>query len=274
MLMSPRWPSLLLHPCALMAWPRLWLLLFSTTAVARRRKQPRGGWSGKVGSGLETERCTIPRIDAAELAEGELRRRIGPEAQMPAIIAGAFSPAADPAWANWSKASLLRRSGEAVLRTGASEQIGFAGVAIAEQPVKELLGGGKGEGETFLAFDREFLDATGAEYAPEPPTWLAEAVPNRERLLSLGAAGAGLIYHTHGAAYIVVAFGAKRWFLQPPSWRIVSAWRKISSLQYARDIHPHLPEDQSPMECVQRPGEIVCKSALLCFESLSRLQCH
>ena len=68
----------------------------------------------------------------------------GPEAQMPAIIAGAFPPAADPAWANWSKASLLRRSGEAVLRTGASAQIGFAGVAIAEQPVKELRGGGEG----------------------------------------------------------------------------------------------------------------------------------
>ena len=102
-------------------------------------------------------------------------------------------------------------------------------------------------------------------------------------VFALGAQGSGFPFHLHGDAYLELLAGAKRWSIYsmaevgtPPGGYAESlphsAWLRDV---YAREFdggskggHP------PPLECVQRPGEIVCKSALLCFESLSRLQCH
>lgn len=36
-------------------------------------------------------------------------------------------------------------------------------------------------------------------------------------MLSLGASGAGLPFHSHGETWLGVAYGAKRWALYPPT---------------------------------------------------------
>ena len=102
-------------------------------------------------------------------------------------------------------------------------------------------------------------------------------------VFALGAQGSGFPFHLHGDAYLELLTGAKRWSIYsmaevgtPPGGYAESlphsAWLRDV---YAREFdggskggHP------PPLECVQRPGEIVCKSALLCFESLTRLQCR
>ncbi|CAN0421773.1 unnamed protein product [Hapterophycus canaliculatus] len=36
-------------------------------------------------------------------------------------------------------------------------------------------------------------------------------------ILSLGASGAGLPFHSHGETWLGVAYGAKRWAVYPPT---------------------------------------------------------
>ena len=246
-----------------------------------------GGWSGAEDERLMegSERCTIPRVDPALLSAAELADRFGPEgSKVPAIIVsgGAFPPHGDPSWANWSKASLLERSRGKRLHIGSSEQIGFSGVAVDAEPVEDLL---ERDEMDWVAFDREFLlKSSSTQFVPEPPDWLAAAVEGYEHILSLGGPGAGLTFHNHGALYSkyssslsldarssvlkaaaatdIIAFGAKRWFLHPPKWQAGPTWRslastRISSQDYLLNVHAHLPEEEAPLECMQRPGEVV-----------------
>ena len=206
-----------------------------------------GGWSTERK--LELERgsiCTIPRVDASRLTHGQLVERL--RRSEPAIVAGAFPGEGDPVWAaNWSKAKLLR--GCANVPPDATDSH-FAEFCATQQDRDSRAS----FDPEWFTFDKEFLRLAGAEGRfPRPPAWLAEALPDADPVLSLGPIGGGLPFHKHGATWNVLAFGAKRWFMHPPGWPVA---RKLSR-DYVLDVHPQLPPEQRPLECMQRQGEMV-----------------
>ena len=219
---------------------------------AMLRCAPSGGWSSYVERELErgAEVCTIPRVNATAMSAAELRARFASGSAEPAVIVGGFPAADDPVWQrNWSKSS--------------------------RAVYKDLL-------ELILQGGQELGPAEGAARMPAPPAWLRQAVPGGVHIIEHGqitepssrcfcegpsvcictGGHSGVAYHAHGAAINVMAFGAKRWFLQPPGWSAGPTWRRLadpwlSTVEYLANVHPHLPPEEAPIECMQRPGEVV-----------------
>jgi len=79
----------------------------------------------------------------------------------------------------------------------------------------------------------------------------------RSTIFSLGGEGAGLPYHSHGAAWLAVVFGAKRWAVWPPN-DFPQDVHNMSGLQNSSTyFRLHHKPRRGMLECVQRPGEAV-----------------
>ena len=76
-------------------------------------------------------------------------------------------------------------------------------------------------------------------------------------MLSLGEHGAGLPFHNHGESWLGLVHGSKHWFLYPPGTAASVPMDVISGVQYwARNVLPTLGGNK-PMQCTQKPGEIL-----------------
>ena len=60
--------------------------------------------------------------------------------------------------------------------------------------------------------------------------------------LGVGAPNTGVPFHAHRAVWAQQLFGAKRWLLAPPGPRPPNATRERTSLQWATDVLPALPD--------------------------------
>ena len=198
--------------------------------AARRPRVPKGGgWDRAVQRRLESRRCSIDRVNASALSTEQLRSRFsGERLREPAMISGAF-PFAPAEWgANWSTSSFL--------------------------------------GRTLIVPELAPLQALPEAQAkiPPPPSWLAQAVPPAENILVRGAGGTGTLFHNHGAALNVLAFGAKRWLLHAPGWEGRKSWRRITGgarritvVDFVEKVLPRLPEAELPLDCMQEQGDIM-----------------
>uniref|UniRef100_A0A0K0EFX4 JmjC domain-containing protein n=1 Tax=Strongyloides stercoralis TaxID=6248 RepID=A0A0K0EFX4_STRER len=87
------------------------------------------------------------------------------------------------------------------------------------------------------------------------PLW---SLPNYEPALSFGIAGVGtgVPFHFHGPGFAEVVHGTKRWFLQPFEKRPTFNPDQ-STLQWYYTIYPILKDEDKPLECLMKPGEII-----------------
>uniref|UniRef100_A0A3B4ZKF3 Jumonji domain containing 8 n=1 Tax=Stegastes partitus TaxID=144197 RepID=A0A3B4ZKF3_9TELE len=82
-------------------------------------------------------------------------------------------------------------------------------------------------------------------------------LPNTSGAFSFGiAAGTGVPFHWHGPGYSEVIYGRKRWFLFPPD-KEPHFHPNRTTLSWVTETYPNLPEEEAPMECTIRPGELL-----------------
>lgn len=135
-------------------------------------------------------------------------------------------------------------------------------------------------GPSMLGEDRYFAEAHKAENcftqlnessmkinSPPRKTW--DAIPRWMRcsmvVISTGNGGNGVAFHKHGAAWLVLQQGVKRWWLYPPSGpptqeaydqvALCPAWK-------LPEVIAKLPQEARPIELTQRPGQGVYVPAL------------
>lgn len=207
------------------------LVLAAAAASAAPARKPQQ-WSRAADRRLETDLCTIERVNASALTRAQLEARFTGERRLiPALVLGAFPPASDASWAkNWSRDSLL-------------------GQTLANPALMAL----------------QKLPQAQARIPPAPH-WLAQAVPPTTPVLVLGTRGSGTLFHNHGAAYNVLAYGAKRWYLHPPGWLGYTDIRgdvkdfhklKLTVATYTQGFHARIKPFEAPLECMQRAGEMM-----------------
>nr|XP_043907399.1 jmjC domain-containing protein 8 isoform X2 [Solea senegalensis] len=82
-------------------------------------------------------------------------------------------------------------------------------------------------------------------------------LPLTSAAYSFGIAGpgTGVPFHWHGPGFSEVIYGRKRWFLSPPD-KEPHFHPNHTTLSWLRDIYPSLPEDEAPLDCTIRPGEV------------------
>jgi hypothetical protein len=78
-------------------------------------------------------------------------------------------------------------------------------------------------------------------------------------MLSWGGDEAGLQFHEHGASWLALVYGMKRWFVYKPGG--AGAKQRGHPLHDAKtwlqETYPHLGTDAKPLECVQHATEIM-----------------
>ena len=87
---------------------------------------------------------------------------------------------------------------------------------------------------------------------------------NNAAVLSLGDDGAGLPFHAHGAAWLAVVHGGKRWFIYEPGTMPSSVRGNLNPLMATRQwvnsqwaAVSRLPANWKPIVCDQMPGEML-----------------
>ncbi|KAM9392728.1 jmjC domain-containing protein 8 isoform 2-T2 [Pholidichthys leucotaenia] len=68
--------------------------------------------------------------------------------------------------------------------------------------------------------------------------------------------GTGVPFHWHGPGYSEVIYGRKRWFLYPPDME-PHFHPNRTTLSWVTETYPQLPEEEAPLECTIRPGEVL-----------------
>lgn len=85
----------------------------------------------------------------------------------------------------------------------------------------------------------------------------------------LGQAGTGAPMHFHGHAVNSLAYGEKKWFLQPPS---SASYSKTPSLEFAKYLQSHPHKASSLMQCTQKAGDVIYVPTLWGHATLNTMQ--
>eukprot|EP00747_Dinoflagellata_sp_TGD_P170962 gnl/TRDRNA2_/TRDRNA2_203822_c0_seq1.p1 gnl/TRDRNA2_/TRDRNA2_203822_c0~~gnl/TRDRNA2_/TRDRNA2_203822_c0_seq1.p1 ORF type:complete len:563 (-),score=89.94 gnl/TRDRNA2_/TRDRNA2_203822_c0_seq1:75-1763(-) len=79
-----------------------------------------------------------------------------------------------------------------------------------------------------------------------------------QALFLLGAPRSGVAFHRHTAAVHLTMHGVKRWLLYPPQANppggVHGSW---PIFDWLRNVYPDLKESQKPLECIQKPGDVL-----------------
>ena len=237
------------------------------------RTSDAGGWSRTRPAALEALRCTLERRSPDEVSpakfEAEYRNK------KPLVFSGGLLDGWE-AQSNWRKDAILTLYGNATAKMGSSSELVFSAGDDSVRPVPLTTAIARMSRDPgLLMFDNEWL----IRQAPailgdfEPPPHFADFSPRAKEadvtrqgggrdtwnMISLGGAGSGLPWHTHGETWIATVYGRKAWFVYAPG--DAGSTQRGSPLHDASAwfVHtlPTLSEAQRPLHCVQQPGEIV-----------------
>lgn len=225
---------------------------------------------------LEPRRCDFSSIDGTRLSAHDFSRDYLRKA--PVVLQGLTDswPASE---GRWKREALLEKHGDAtVTHAQASDVAQFGPKEGGSKSITSKLRDwviatmDSADGSHApLAFDRS---ANNVAYRMEqqgdftPPSVL-EPGAMEQLLISLGPPGAGLPLHTHGDSWLALTHGSKLWIVFPPHWGASSAASAYDLLALrpprtiiAENLLASLSEDEHPLICVQRPGEVVYLPAL------------
>lgn len=197
----------------------------------------------------------------------------------PVIIHGSFNLAhaiqVGVAKRAWSQRQLVEKYGNASVVARKSGEYQFTQSQKSDETkvtLAELFASFDGGAYDWLAFDR------GTPEDPKAPLFheanellpLANAlfeyyfnstVDDQNWIFSASSQGGGVHFHQHTDAYCILFEGAKRWFLYPPSKlpeiSMALHTETISMHSWYNElVYPMLKEEELPVECLQRPGDI------------------
>eukprot|EP00117_Sycon_ciliatum_P001087 scpid67535/ scgid6900/ JmjC domain-containing protein 8; Jumonji domain-containing protein 8 len=260
----------LLGSCAaillLLQWSSRGYYSYSNSPRARQSRTTvdAGGWNvpdRKTVVNIGTNRCTIDRLWPDQITTKLFEEKY--QYRRPLILR--FRDGSD-GWTDskrWTRKELLRVYGKQIVGSGRSEDIvkdGGSGTNLSTLTkfVETLMEKPDASGEPLYVFDRDFVPESDLLDSLHMPEFLKPDVKLHDSFLFLGSSKSGVTFHRHADAWNGVVFGLKRWFIYPPELTPPGGvWPGFSQLGWLRLVYPNLTEDKLPMECVQRPGEVL-----------------
>ncbi|XP_069503130.1 jmjC domain-containing protein 8 isoform X2 [Ambystoma mexicanum] len=239
-------------------WTPLLLLILLPSAIRGHSDclEEDGGWfTNRYTAPQEEEYCSVERRDAsltyAEFIEQYAFSR-------PVILRGITSNLAFQALC--TKKMLLQEFGDRIVRLSTANTYSYEKVDVPFQEyVEHLL---KPQDEDTLGCDTLYFfgDNNFTEWASlfqkyNPPPF---RIPGTTGAYSFGIAGSGtgVPFHWHGPGFSEVIFGRKRWFLYPPE-KTPEFNPNETTLSWLANTYPLLSEQDRPVECTIRPGEVL-----------------
>ena len=248
--------------------------------------------------------CNIERRQAASLSASEFRTQFESK-QRPVVIEGAGQAAGWPAIGRWSMEHMIRTYGHLLVHVGDAVAIpdtsGFGNRSVQLRDFAEACNGARPGDATAkeTVFDRqEFVRQAGGQLQAEtsPTLRYFEHWPQSGKgstpYFSFGPKAVGLSFHEHSAAFNVVLFGVKQWFIYPPvtqpervePWTVSAglhgsgsgggetaspaSWSSqelfnmtfvqlLTPAVWAATVKRRLSAQSRPLECVTRPGDVM-----------------
>ncbi|XP_029433043.1 jmjC domain-containing protein 8 [Rhinatrema bivittatum] len=215
-----------------------------------------GGWLMNRSTGLTEEKhCTVERRDAS-LTYAEFIRQYA--FSRPVIIQGLTDNSEFQVLC--TKEKLLEEYGEHLVRLSTANTYSYQKVDVRfREYVEHLL---KPQDQDCLGNDTLYFfgDNNFTEWGSLFQRYSAPPfqIPGARRAYSFGIAGSGtgVPFHWHGPGYSEVIFGRKRWFLYPPE-KTPAFNPNRTTLSWLTETYPLLPEEDRPLECTIRPGEVL-----------------
>ncbi|KAM4535811.1 jmjC domain-containing protein 8 [Fundulus diaphanus] len=216
-----------------------------------------GGWSQPADPSLQEEgACTIDVLDGSELSHQQFIDRYA--FSRPVVLRGLTDNTNFQLLC--SKSSLLEKFGSLKVRLSTANTHSYRKVDVLfQQYVDELLRPQARDAlgsETLYFFgDNNFTEWQNLFDRYQPPPYV---LPDTTGAYSFGIAGpgTGVPFHWHGPGYSEVIYGRKRWFLYPPS-KEPHFHPNRTTLSWLTETYPYLPEEEAPLECTIRPGEVL-----------------
>uniref|UniRef100_A0A3B3C395 Jumonji domain containing 8 n=1 Tax=Oryzias melastigma TaxID=30732 RepID=A0A3B3C395_ORYME len=212
---------------------RFWVLLSFASRLAGL-KDDGGGWFRETDFRLEDEgRCNLDVLDASELSHQQFLDRYA--FSRPLVLRGLTENSKFRLLC--SRSSLLTEFGSRRVKLSTANTHSYR---------KDTL---------YFFGDNNFTEWQSLFQQYEPPPYV---LPHSSGAYSFGIAGAGtgVPFHWHGPGFSEVIYGRKRWFLYPPE-RQPHFHPNRTTLSWLTETYPHLPEDEAPLECTIRPGEVL-----------------
>lgn len=221
------------------------------------RAEEGGGWSRPDESRLQDEgSCSIDVLDASELSYQQFLERYA--FSRPVILRGLTDNTNFQLLC--SRSSLLEKYGSLKVRLSTANTHSYRKVDVFFQEYVEKLLRPQSEetlgSETLYFFgDNNFTEWQNLFDQYRSPPYV---LPDTTAAYSFGIAGpgTGVPFHWHGPGYSEVIYGRKRWFLYPPDQQ-PHFHPNRTTLSWLTETYPHLPEEEAPLECTIRPGEVL-----------------
>nr|XP_020443586.1 jmjC domain-containing protein 8 [Monopterus albus] len=159
-----------------------------------------------------------------------------------------------------SKSSLLEEYGDRTVRLSTANTYSYRKVDVPFQDYVNILlrpqsADALGSDTLYFFGDNNFTEWQSLFEQYKPPPYV---LPHTSGAYSFGIAGpgTGVPFHWHGPGYSEVIYGRKRWFLYPPE-KEPNFHPNHTTLSWVKETYPHLLEEEAPLECTIRPGEVL-----------------
>ncbi|KAM3863993.1 jmjC domain-containing protein 8 [Diretmus argenteus] len=159
-----------------------------------------------------------------------------------------------------SKSSLLEEYGDRTVRLSTANTYSYRKVDVPFHQYVDLLLKPQslealGSDTLYFFGDNNFTEWQSLFDQYRPPPY---GLPRTTRAYSFGVAGpgTGVPFHWHGPGYSEVIYGRKRWFLYPPDQE-PHFHPNRTTLSWVAETYPYLPQEEAPLECTIRPGEVL-----------------
>ncbi|XP_046893350.1 jmjC domain-containing protein 8 isoform X2 [Hypomesus transpacificus] len=235
------------------------LLLTRRLALLQRiatGSEQSGGWSSNSGSLTDDGSCNIDILDGVSLSYREFIDRYA--YSKPVILRSVTDNMKFQFLC--SKSNLLQEYGDRKVRLSTANTFSYKKVDVPFKEFVDLLLMPQAEdtlGSDTLYFfgDNNFTEWHSLFENYKAPPYL---LPQTTGAYSFGIAGpgTGVPFHWHGPGYSEVIYGRKRWFLYPPD-KAPHFHPNHTTLSWVRDVSPHLPEEERPLQCTIQPGEVL-----------------
>ncbi|KAM9392727.1 jmjC domain-containing protein 8 isoform 1-T1 [Pholidichthys leucotaenia] len=216
-----------------------------------------GGWFSPLDFRLEDEgRCNIDVIDGSFISHQQFFERYA--YSKPVILRGLTDNAKFRQLC--SKVRLLEEYGSHRVRLSTANTYSYRKVDVPfHEYVEELLKPQSidtlGSDTLYFFGDNNFTEWWSLFEQYQSPPYV---LPHTSGAYSFGIAGpgTGVPFHWHGPGYSEVIYGRKRWFLYPPDME-PHFHPNRTTLSWVTETYPQLPEEEAPLECTIRPGEVL-----------------
>lgn len=216
-----------------------------------------GGWSLPSDFRLQDEGvCNIDVLDGSQISYQEFIQRYA--YSRPVVLRGFTDNTKFRLLC--SKSTLLEEFGSRTVKLSTANTFSYRKVDVSFQRYVDVLlrpqaADALGSETLYFFGDNNFTEWQSLFDQYESPPF---GLPNTSGAFSFGIAGAGtgVPFHWHGPGYSEVIYGRKRWFLYPPD-KEPHFHPNRTTLSWVTETYPNLPEDEAPLECTIRPGEVL-----------------